>query len=528
MTRFVLIGLAALLSLPFASVRAQKQPKHTRHAASPKGASSHAAPTAPRGFGTVHFATTCHADAAPKVDHAVAQLHSFEFGAAIKEFDGVLAADSSCAMAQWGIALSRWGNPMAAGQRSPAFLAKGRAAAEAGARLGAGASERERAWIQAVGQLYEDYEHTDQAARALAYEHAMRDVVARFPADTEAKIFHAIALTASASPTDKTYARQLEAGAELERLWKKMPGHPGLAHYIIHTYDAPALAGRARLAAERYADIAPSAAHALHMPSHTFTRVGNWPASVETNVKSIKVAIANRAFGEALHASDYAVYAYLQMGKYVDAKDIVSALPELEGWFDASSVMGAAPASAAVYALAAIPARWALERSAWKEAAALKPVPSAYPYTEAMTHFARALGAAHLGDTDKVRSSIDSLASIEQRLLTKGEAYWAEQVAIQRIAADGWLAFAEHRNEDAVTRLREAATREDATEKSAVTPGPLAPAREQLADLYVELGRGKAARAEFRAVLKKEPKRLHSTLGLAGNLPSQERVRPSE
>ena len=422
-------------------------------------------------------------------------------------------------MAHWGIALSRWSNPMAAGNRSVAQLQQGKLAADAATRLGARASERERGYIRAVSMLYDDFEHKDQRTRIVAYERAMNELVMRQPADTEALIFYAIALTASASPTDKTYANQLKAGGILEALWAKQPDHPGIAHYIIHTYDYPALADKARAAAQRYASIAPSAAHALHMPSHTFTRVGMWDESVNTNNRSMKVALSTGSIAEALHASDYAMYAYLQMGKDSEAKAILDGLPALVARFNANAITGAAPGSAGVFALAAIPARWALERSAWAEAAALEPKASAYPYTEAMTYFARALGASHTGDLAKAKASIDSLASIQQRLSAKGEAYWAEQVAIQNLAAQAWLDLAEHRENDALMRMREAATREDATEKSAVTPGPLAPARELLGDMLMKLNRPAEAKAEYRATLKKEPNRRHALRG-AGTLTS--------
>jgi len=461
-------------------------------------------------LGTVHFVTSCKPSVAPQFDRAVALLHSFEFGASIRGFNEVLASDSTCVMAHWGIALSRWTNPMAAGNRSVAQLQQGRQAVDAAMRLRAHASERERGYINAVSKLYDDFEHKDQRTRVVAYEQAMGELAMQQPADTEAKIFYAISLTAAASPTDKTYANQLKAGSILEPLWAKQPNHPGLAHYIIHTYDYPALADKARAAAQRYASIAPSAAHALHMPSHTFTRVGMWQESVDANKRSMEVALSTNSIGETLHASDYAMYAYLQMGKESEAKAILDGLPALIARFDPNAITGAAPASAAVFAQAAIPARWALERGAWAEAAALEPKASAYPHTEAMTYFARALGASHTGDLAKAKSSIDSLAAIQQRLAAKGEPYWAEQVAIQHLAAQAWLDLAEHKESDALTHMREAATREDATEKSAVTPGPLAPARELLGDMLMALNRPSEAIVEYRATLQKEPNRRHS------------------
>jgi hypothetical protein len=407
MTRVCSVAAAILLTVPAFAAYPQDH--------------AHAGDTGAEKLGTVHFATSCSPSVAPRFDRAVALLHSFEFGASIRGFNEVLAADSTCAMAYWGIALSRWSNPMAAGNRSVAQLQQGRQSVDAATRLGSQASERERGYIGAVGQLYDDFEHKDQRTRVVAYANAMNELAMRQPADTEALIFYAIALTASAPPTDKTYANQLKAGRILEALWLKQPNHPGLAHYIIHTYDVPALADKARAAAQRYASIAPSAAHALHMPSHTFTRVGMWQESVDANNRSIKVALSNGAVGEALHASDYAMYAYLQMGKESEAKAILDGLPALAARFDPNAITGAAPPAAAVFALAAIPARWALERSAWAVAAALEPKATAYPYAEAMTYFARALGASHTGDLAKAKASIDSLASIQQRLSAKGE-----------------------------------------------------------------------------------------------------------
>ncbi len=466
-------------------------------------------------LGTVHFATSCAPSTASTFDRGVALLHSFEFGGAIRAFNEVLAVDSTCAMAQWGIALSRWSNPMTAGNRTPAALAAGRDAGNAAARLATHATERERGYVSAVRELYADYEHRDQRTRMVAYERAMADLVARQPADTEATIFHAIALIASALPTDKTYANQLAAGATLERIWEREPNHPGLAHYIIHAYDVPALAPRARLAAARYAQIAPSAAHALHMPSHTFTRVGMWEESIATNVRSMDAAKRAGAMGEALHAADYATYAYLQLGRNDEAKAIVDSLPAYASRFDVNAITGAAPGSAGVFALAAIPARYALERRDWAAAAALRVTGSSYPYTDALTYFARSLGKSHAGDTTGARADVDSLGALRERLLAQNESYWAEQVAIQRLGALAWLDRAEGRNDDALAHLREATTREDATEKSAVTPGPLAPAHELLGDLLMELGRRAEALAEYRATLTKEPGRRQSLQGVA-------------
>jgi hypothetical protein len=482
-------------------------------AAGPAAAQERHAAHAAEKLGTVHFPTSCAPAGAPQFDRAVALLHSLELGSSRSAFGEVLAADTTCAMAQWGRALSRWSNPMAEGNRAPVQLAEGRRFADEAARLAARATERERGYITAVGRLYRDYEHVDQRRRIAEYEQAMADLVASQPADTEARIFHAIALVATAEPTDKSYAVQRQAGAELEALWAKQPDHPGLAHYIIHTYDLPALAPQAAAAARRYAEIAPTAAHAQHMPSHTFTRLGDWSESVRANRESYSAAMRDTALGEALHASDYMEYAYLQMRRDDDARAIRDRVPALAARYDPTVVRGAAPPSAAYLAIAAIPARYALERRDWADAAALTPKPSAFPHTEAMTYFARALGDAHLGRLERARESVDSLAAIATRLSASNEPYWAEQVQIQRLGAEAWLDLAAGRQADALAHMTEAAKREDATEKNVVTPGPLAPARELLGDMLMELHRPTGAFAAYRATLAKEPNRFRALDG---------------
>ena len=464
-------------------------------------------------LGSVHFATSCAPAVAPDFDRAVALLHSFEFGASIRAFTSILQSDSTCAMAQWGIALSRWSNPMASVSRAPAQLELGRQAAANASRLSASTTERERGYAAAVSELFADVEHRNQRTRIDAYERAMDALAASQPADTEAQIFHALSLVAAALPTDKTYARQLKAGAILESIWARQPNHPGLAHYIIHAYDVPALAPRASIAAQRYADIAPSAAHALHMPSHTFTRVGQWQESIATNRRSIEAAKPEGSISEMLHASDYMEYAFLQMGRTAEAKAVLDGLAALAARFDVNAVTGAAPGSAGVFALAAIPARYALERGQWAEAAALVPASTAYPYADALTHFARAIGAAHLGDVATARASADAVVVLRAGLVAANEEYWAEQLAIEETGARAWIAFAEHRNDDALRLMREACVREDATEKGAITPGPLAPARELLADMLLALGRPADALVEYRQTLTREPNRYRSLDG---------------
>ncbi len=465
-------------------------------------------------LGVVNFQTSCSADAQPLFNRAVALLHSFEFGQAIEGFTAALRADPACGIAEWGIALSRWGNPFAIAIRPPAQLRQGRDAL-AGATAAALKTPRERAYVNAAAQLYNNFEAVDQRTRVVAYRDAMAELSAGNPDDTEAAIFYALALAAAASPTDKTYADQLKAGAILEALIVKQPDHPGLAHYIIHAYDVPPLADKALAAARRYSQIAPSAPHALHMPSHTFTRLGYWQDSIDANLASGTVAKRLGATSEELHALDYRTYAYLQTGQLAAAHDVLASLPEINARFDPTATTSAAPGTAGVFALAAIPARYALERGAWAEAAALPWQPRGYPFADSLTAFANALGAARTGDSAGARTAIGRLTVIRDRLTEVKETYWAGQSEIQRLSASAWLALAERRRDDALAGMREAAAAEDATEKSAVTPGPLAPARELLGEMLLELKQPADALKEFEATLVKEPNRFRALYGAA-------------
>ena len=466
-------------------------------------------------LGKVHFATSCNPAAQQQFDRAVALLHSFQFSYAIDGFNATLKADSSCAMVYWGIALSHWSNPFAAGLKATSQLEDGRQAAERGRATGA-KTERERAYIAAVSKLYGDFEKTSQQVRLLAYRDAMAETAAHYPQDHEASIFYALALAASEEPTDKTYASRLKAGAILEALFAQEPDHPGLAHYIIHAYDVPPLAARALLAAQRYSVIAPDAPHALHMPSHTFTRVGYWQDSIDSNVAASAAARREGQTAEELHALDYQAYAYLQTAQDEAARRLVESLPEIMSRFDSRIVSsGAAPPLAGYFALAAIPARYTLERQDWKAAAQLEVRETPFPYTEAMTYFARGLASAHLGDIASARASREALTRIHDRLTKSNEGYWAEQVEIQRRGVSAWTALAEGRTDEALREMKSAAELEDSTEKSAVTPGPLAPSRELLGEMLLQMNRPKEALEEFEATLKREPNRFRSLYGEA-------------
>lgn len=466
-------------------------------------------------LGTVHFATSCSTPAQKEFDGAVALLHSFQFRRAIEGFNAALSEDAACGIAYWGIALSDWSNPFAPGMKDQSQLQAGRENAEHGKTVSA-KTERERAYLAAVGKLYSAYESTPQRARLLAYRDAMGDVAAKYPEDHEAQTFYALAIAASEDPADKTYAGRLKAGAILEKLFEQEPEHPGLAHYIIHTYDVPALAERALVAARRYSEIAPDAPHALHMPSHTFTRTGYWQESIDSNIAAAAAARREGQTAEELHASDYEIYAYLQTGQDEAARRIVSTLPEIAARFDPKAVIsGAAGPSTGYFALAAIPARYALERRDWNQAAELAPRETPFPYTEAMTWFARGLGAARLGRPQAARESQGALKQIFERLSKASENYWAQQVEIQELEVEAWTALAEDRREEALQRMRSAAEREDATEKGAVTPGPLAPARELLGEMLLEMKEPAQAFEQFEATLTKEPGRFRSLYGAA-------------
>jgi hypothetical protein len=461
--------------------------------------------------GKAEFTTSCNPSVRADFNRSIALLHSFWFPSAIAGFENVAKTDPGCAMAHWGIAMSLWGNPF--GATRPAKALEDGAAAVARARA-LKATDRERAYIDAVAELFRDVQTRDQRTRIVAYEQAMERVARTNPDDSEAQIFYALALDQAALPTDKTYANQLKAAAILDAQLAKHPEHPGITHYIIHTYDSPAFAGKAIDAARRYSKLAPAVAHALHMPSHTFTRLGYWQDSIDSNLASANAAARDNATSEQLHALDYQVYAYLQTAQDAAAKRVLDGLPALSGKIAPDlAVAAAAPFFAGLFAGAAIPARYALERGAWTDAAALVPRRTTFPHTDALTYFARALGAARSGNPARAREDVATLATMQKTLADAKEAYWADQVDIQRKAAEAWTLWAEGKKTEGIALLREAAAQEDKTDKSAVTPGPLAPARELLGEMLLESGDAAAALSEFEATMKKEPNRFRAVLG---------------
>src|SRR6266567_74177 len=484
-----------------------------------------------RGAGTVDFKVSCAPEARPEFIRGVALLHSFFYEEARRVFTAVAAKDPNCAMAQWGIAMTWW-HPIWT-PPTPNEMSAGKAAADKAMAMKAG-SDLERGFITALNAYYNtsDGPATGEVGqschgpvgpreRVIAYEKAMRTVSERYPDDVETQTFYALAVLAVgyANPTDTTLCNQLKAAAILEKLWTKNPNHPGIAHYLIHSYDYPALAERGLAAARSYGSIAPWVPHTLHMPSHIFTRLGMWEESIAANRSS---ADASRAYAamrhreateaEELHALDYMAYSYLQEAQDAKAKEIVDFVatvrktnPELE--------------FSAAYALAAIPARYALERNAWSEAATLRipalPHWSSFPFMEALIEYAHALGRAHTGDLDGARKAMDRMRQLRAAKMDPKFDYFKRQLDEQMQAASAWVAYDEGKKEDAVDLLRRAADAEDILGKHPVSPGALVPAREQLGDLLLKLDRPKEAQREFEAALKIYPARFRGLYGAA-------------
>lgn len=465
--------------------------------------------TEPERLGSVNFPTSCNHAVQPNFNRAVAMLHSFWYQKSAETFAAIAKQDPSCGMAQWGIAMSHyrqlWDPP------TPADLQAGRTAV-ALANSANVKTQRERDYIAAMEVFYKDSDKLDHRTRAQAYEKSMEQLQARYPRDREAQIFYALALRADAPLADKTYANQKKASAILQKILAEQPDHPGLAHYIIHCDDYPSLAAQALDAARRYAQIAPDAPHALHMPSHIFTRLGLWQESVDSNLASAAAAKKNGLAGDELHAADYLVYAYLQMGQDREARKILDTLPHLQS--------GDAAYFAGLYATASIPARFAVERHNWKEAAALTLPPDTFPggrylWTEADLDFARALGAARMGDDAAATSALQRLTSLRDSLLHEQNNYSAEQVDIQREIVTAWISFAQGQTDDALHRMRAAADHEDATEKLPVTPGPIVPARELLGEMLLDSKQSAPALEAFESALRAAPNRLNSLYGAA-------------
>jgi tetratricopeptide (TPR) repeat protein len=467
-------------------------------------------------LGTVTFPVSCTPAATPQFARAVALLHSFWYEEAIKAFTEVTVTDPTCAMGFWGAAMSMyyplWYPP------SEATLKAGLAAVERAKAVGA-KTQRERDYLAAIETFYRDWDKSDHRSRTVAYEKAMERVYTRYPDDHEAAIFYALALNATAPPTDKTYANQLKAGAILEKVLTEQPNHPGVAHYIIHSYDSAPFASRALPAARSYAKIAPSAPHALHMPGHIFTRLGLWQESIDSNRLSADAGVAystkagaEGVWDQTLHSLDYLVYAYLQTGRDLAAKRVAD---------EVATIRKAYPESLpAAYALAAIPARVAVERQRWSEAAALTLSPSTFPWSrfawgEGIVAFARAVGMARGGDIGGAEKEVQRLASLRDSLVQAKNKYWADQVEVQHRAASALVARAQGKTQEALNLLRSATDLESSMDKHPVTPAPIVPTRELLGELLLELNQPAEALREFESTLMAEPNRFRSLFGAA-------------
>jgi tetratricopeptide (TPR) repeat protein len=496
------------LVLVFCSVTVPAQHGDHRHEPSEK-------------VGRVNFVISCTPLAQKQFNRAVAWLHSFEYEEAEKAFNEVAAADPRCGMAHWGVAMSNY-HPLWAAPTADE-LKRGWAAVEK-AKLAGARTQRERDYIAAIETFYKDADKVDHRTRTFAYHEAMKRVYENNRTDQEAAVFYALTLiTTGTMSADKTYAREKQAAQILHRVLARQPQHPGVAHYLIHSYDYPALAQLALPAARSYARIAPASAHAQHMPSHIFIRMGLWQEAIRSNLdaEASAKAFSRRhkmagAWDEQLHAMDYLAYAYLQSAQ---DKQALAVLEEM------NKIQSVEPQTFKVaYAFAAIPARYVLERKRWDEAAKLT-LPantvSMFPWqrfrwAEAHIHFARAIGFARLGDVDSARQEVEKLAALRDGLkIGKGEYDWATQVDIERQIAAAWLAFAEGKHDESLQLMRAVADLDDATDKHPVTPGSILPAREQLGELLLELKQPSAALAEFETSLRTSPERFNGLYGAA-------------
>ncbi len=462
--------------------------------------------------GSVHFATSCSKAVEKGFNRAVALLHSFQYEQNRQAFTEVAAKDPSCAMAQWGVAMSHYHGLWGTGD-----IPAGRAALQKAQQIAASnpkTTAREIAYIDALAEIYRE-DGKDKAAHAQTYEQKMAALQAAHPKDTEAAIFHALALDVAASPTDKTLANQRKCGEILEPLFKRQPHHPGIAHYIIHCYDNPVLAGQGLGAARMYAKIAPASAHANHMPSHIFTRLGLWDESIRSNSKSAQLAAAAEATsanGEArdqrLHAMDYMEYAYLQSGRVNRAKAVLDEMNLLQ------SATGVTLTGN--YAVAAIPARLAIELGNWDQASALQVHTDGVPWALAITWAAIGEGSARSGNLERATQAEQTLLSLRDAATKLNNTYWSNQIEVQRREVTAWIAEKSGKNAEAIAMMRSAAELEETMDKSPATPGAVTPAREMLAQMLLLENHPQEAATEYEAVLKVAPNRFNALYGAAG------------
>ncbi|MDP9161513.1 MAG: hypothetical protein M3O09_14940 [Acidobacteriota bacterium] len=466
--------------------------------------------------GAVNFPTSCSHEVTGEFNRAVALLHSFQYEQSRQAFEAIANKDKGCAMAEWGVAMSHYHGLWKSGD-----VDAGRAAMQQALKIASqnqSTTARERGYLDALDEIYKP-DGNDQSAHALSYQQRLAKLRTDYPEDTEASIFYALSLDVTAAKTDKTFANQRKCGEILEPIFQQQPRHPGVTHYLIHCYDNPVLAEKGLEPARRYAKIAPASAHAQHMPSHIFTRVGSWEESIESNDHSklsATQAETTSTNGEArdqrLHAMDYLEYAYLQSGLDRSAKNIVDEMKSLR------PVTGVTRTGD--YATSAIPARYAIERRDWKQAAELKPDQTAVPWAQALTWAAVGEGAARSSNSDRAKAAEQSLLSLRDKAAAMKNDYWASQIDVQRQEVSSWISEVTGDHEAAIVNMKAATELEESMDKDAVTPGPISPGREMLAELLAMNGQAAQALAEYEAVLRLAPNRFNALYGAAASAES--------
>ncbi len=470
-------------------------------------------------FGEVSFSLSCSYESREIFDLGLSLLHSFEYSEAEKVFVKVLDMDPDCAMAYWGVSMSIFHSLWM--QLDLSYLEKGRKLLEIAQTLPT--SEREKDYLNAISAFYNNWDTIDHKTRKLMYEEKMKQLFIKHKDDLEAAVFYALAIRAVADPNDKTYAKQREAGKILEDLFVENPNHPGIAHYIIHCYDEPELASMAVETARKYATIAPSSAHAQHMPSHIFTRLGYWNESVDTNMNSVSSAICyaervnpGKNSSQEIHAVDYLVYAYLQMGDNENAISELKNMQAIESVFPKEN-------SGSAYALIAIPVRIVLENKDWENASKLELPTISYnwdnfPWEKAMLHFGKSLGYSHIGDIAAAENEIEILKILRQEILDQKKQlhiYKAGQIMIQIQAAEGWIQLAKGNQNEALAFMRKSVELESQTSKHPVTPGEVLPADELLADMLLAIDKPTEALVAYEFSLVGHPNRFNGVYGAA-------------
>src|SRR5262245_17450925 len=455
-------------------------------------------------LGKVNFQNSCSAKVQQKLQRGVAMLHSFWWPAGEQAFQELGAEDPNCAIAAWGFATILMYNPFV-GIVPPKDVERAQGAIAKGRQMSV-KSARDKDYLEAAASYWDDYGNRTERQRALARSKAYEALAAKYPKDDEAQIFNALYLIAIQERSDQTYKDALKAAGILEKQFAKHPNHPGVAHYLIHAYDAPPVAQKGLNSAKRYAGIAPAAPHAQHMPSHIFTRVGAWQDSASSNCRSADAAVKTKEGDDALHALDYVVYAYLQLARDTEARKTAN---------EAMSIAGHTPRFIAPYALAAMPARLTVERGAWREAAQLQPVQTKFPFVDAVYYQARAIGAARMGDAAAAKADLEQITKRRDALREAKNDYWATEVEVMRLSAAGWTSLAEGKNDEALNLMRQAADMEDKNEKHPVTPGRILPAREMLGDMLMELKQPAEALKEYDQSQKREPGRFRGLYGAA-------------